>query len=134
MGLRRGTVLGLTGIAGALIEQQFGLVGAVVLDLTGLGPLPPVIGWILGCFVGVLAGDLATGITGQEVNIGPVAGVKKGLLASFVAALGYYLSTTGLATDVLGEPLRAVPVYSPSTVLLVGSIWLGAVLGDLFDA
>jgi hypothetical protein len=134
MGLRRGTVLGLTGIAGALIEQQFGLVGAVVLDLTGFGPLPPVVGWILGCFVGVVAGDLATGLTGQEINLGPVAGVKKGFFASVVAALGYYLSTTGLAREALAEPLRSVPVFDPSLVLLVGSIWLGAVLGDFFDA
>lgn len=134
MGIRRGTVLGLTGIAGALLERQFGLVGAVLTDLVGLGPIPPVFGWILGCFVGVVAGDIVTAITGQDVALGRWAGIKKGFVASFVAGLGYVLSSTGLAGAFLAASLSSVPGFGPESVLTIGSIWLGAVLGDLFDA
>ncbi|MGQ4557534.1 hypothetical protein [Halobellus sp. GM3] len=134
MGIRRGTVLGLTGVAGALIERQFGILGTALLNLTGLGPLPAVLSWILGCFAGVVAGDLATGITGQDVSLGRLAGIKKGLIASTVAALGFYLSSNGLVVGLLGGPLHSVPVFTPSSLLLIGSIWVGAVLGDFFDA
>ncbi|MFB6092515.1 MAG: hypothetical protein ABEK02_05845 [Haloquadratum sp.] len=133
MGIRRGTVLGLTGVAGALLEQQFGLVARVAGSALGVGAVPTAIGWILGCFVGVVAGDVVTAITGQDVNLGRWAGIKKGLFASTVAGLGLLVSGTGLADTLLAGPLDAIPL-APADAVKIGSIWLGTVLGDFFDA
>ena len=134
MGIVRGTVLGLTGVLGALIEQSFGVAGNAVMSLTGIGPLPPFASWILGCFLGVVAGDMATALMGKNVNLGRWAGIKKGLIVSFVAGLGLYLSTTGLTAEWLGPPLADTELATPRQAMRIGSIWLGAVLGDLFDA
>jgi len=134
MGIKRGTVLGLTGIAGALIEQQLGLIGGVLMDVFAIGPLPALGSWTLGCALGVLAGDAATALTGQEVALGRWAGIKKGLIASLVAGLGFYMSTTGLATESIGTYVETVPKLAPEDVIKIGSIWLGGVLGDFFGA
>lgn len=133
MSIRRGTVLGLTGIAGALIERQFAVLGTTLMNVTGIGPLPAVVGWILGCCLGVIAGDVAAELRGQGLSLGRWAGIKKGLVASTVAALGFYASTTGVAGDLLAEPLQVVPRLDSTDAVRLGSIWLGAVLGDLFD-
>ncbi len=132
MGIKRGTVLGVTGIAGALIEDTIGLAGAVIADVFGIA-VPTAGGWLLGCLLGVVVGDALTVLLGKDVSLGRWAGIKKGLIASGVAAVGYYASTTGLASDVLEEYLRTLPL-SPAEVVKIGSIWLGAVLGDFFDA
>lgn len=131
MGIKRGTVLGITGIAGALIEDTVGFAGSVAADVLGIA-VPTAGGWLLGCLLGVVIGDILTTVLGKDVPLGRWAGIKKGLTASFVAGVGYYASTTGLASDVFAEYLRTLPLSS-AQVVKVGSIWLGAVLGDLFD-
>lgn len=134
MGIKRGTTLGLTGVLGALIERETGLVGGTLAAQFGVAVPSPGLSWMLGVFVGVVAGDVATWLANEEVTLGRWAGIKKGLVASVVAGLGLYASTTGLAADVLGPHVRGVDVLTPALAMQVGSIWLGAVLGDLIAA
>lgn len=134
MGVLRGTLLGLTGVLGVLVERTFGLVSRALLEYAGIGPVPEPVGFLAACFVGVVAGDLAANLTGQNVRLGMIAGIKKGLIASFVAGTGLYLRQTGATTELLGPMMADVGVLSPEQAMLVGSIWVGAVLGDLLAA
>jgi hypothetical protein len=130
MGIKRGTILGLLAVAGAVVERTFGVLQGAAMDVLGAGPPPAVLGWIGGCFVGVVAGDLVTWLVGGDVSAGRWVGIRKGLVAAVVAALGFYASTTGIARELLG-PSGVGPV-SPEVALLIGTTWLGGVLADLF--
>lgn len=130
MGIKRGTVLGLLAVAGALVERAFGVMQGAAMAGLGIGPPPAVVAWIGGCFVGVVAGDIVTWLVGGDVSVGRWVGIRKGLIASVVAGLGFYASSTGIARELLG-PSGIGPV-SPEVALLIGTTWLGGVLADLF--
>lgn len=71
-----------------------------------------------------------TSLVGEAVSVGRWVGIRKGLIASVVAGLGFYASSTGVARELLG-PSGVGPV-TPEVALLIGTTWLGGVLGDLF--
>ena len=130
MGIRRGAVLGLMAVGGALVERAFGVLQGAAMDVLGTGPPPAVAGWIGGCFVGVVAGDIVTWLVGGDVGVGRWVGIRKGLIASVVAAVGFYASSTGIVRELLG-PSGVGPV-TPEVALLIGTTWLGGVLADIF--
>ena len=131
MGIKRGTILGLLAVAGAPVERTFGVLQGTAMDVLGIGPPPAVFGWIGGCFVGIVAGDLVTWLVGGDVSVARWVGISKGSIAAGVAGLGFHASSTGVARELLG-PAGVGPV-TPAVALLIGTTWLGGVLADRFD-
>lgn len=131
MGIVRGTKLAIVGVTGAILETNFTVCTGYLADLLDLDPLPAAVVWGCGCFVGIVAGDLATKLWGGELSWGPVAGLTKGLVASLVAVVGYLLQDSRLVAESLRPLLGPVEFLGPPGVILIVTIWLGAVLGDI---
>lgn len=131
MGFVRGTQLTLVGLTGAVLETKFTVCSGFIVDLLNTGRLPAAAVWGCGCLVSIVAGDLATKLWGGELSWGPMAGLTRGLVASLVAVIGYYLRDARLVAGALGPWLRPIEFLGPLEVILIVTVWLGAVLGDL---
>lgn len=113
MGIKRGTIPALGGIGGALIEMQLNLIGGILVGQFSGFTFPPFVNWGVGCFVGVVAGDIFTALTGGDVSTGKWVGIGKGLIAAGAGIGGLYFS-------------------DGSFLWFVASVWITTVLGDFF--
>ena len=110
MGIVKGTVLAGMGLAGWVLEETFGYLGAFIASSVGVD-VPPEVAWMTACAAGIVIGDLLSVLVGDGVSLGRRAGIVKGLVASLGGLLGLF--------------------FAEGFVLFVASIWVPTVLLDL---
>ena len=98
--LVRGTVLAGFGVGGWLLEQSVGYLAEGLAAVTS-ATLPPELAWMLACALGIVIGDLLSVLVGQDVSVGRVAGIIKGLIAALGGLIGLLVGD-GYAGFVLG--------------------------------
>ena len=107
MGVAKGTFLGIIAVLSTFVGYTFEIASVHLAEALGI-TISPMLDFFLGSFLGVLGGDLITGLG----RTGPWAGILKGLMA---AGLG-----------IVGLILTPYPFWG-----FVVCTFLGAFLGDL---
>ena len=81
MGVAKGTVMGVGAVIGAVVSQTVAVTGITYVD------------WVLGAFLGTVAGDAVGKLFGRPIALGRGPAMLKGLIAAGGGAASLHFGT-----------------------------------------